>query len=109
MSSVSSGMQPEGCSHALLISTMLSRSKKCDNQSHAELGFDPGDARDDSAPRMMNTRRCSVRHAFQCIFGICFLLIFVNYMVFRRDHRDCYRDSYLFVGTVGTVLSELLR
>ena len=38
-----------------------------------------------------------------------FVQIFVNYMVFRRDRRDCYRDSYLFVGTVGTVVSGLLR
>ena len=87
---------------------MLSRSKKCYNQRHAELGFDLGNARDDSVSCMVNTRRCSVRHAFECIFGCCFA-DFVNFMAFRRDRRDCYRDSYFFVGTVGTVVSGLLR
>ena len=42
-------------------------------------------------------------------FLYVFVQLFVNYIVFRRDRRDCYRDSYLFVGTVGTVVSGLLR
>ena len=87
---------------------MLSRSKKCYNQSHAELGFDLGNARDDSVSCMVNTRRCSVRMGSSAFLDVV-LQIFVNFMAFRRDRRDCYRDSYLFVGTVGTVLSGLLR
>ena len=40
---------------------------------------------------------------------LMFVQNFVSYMVFRRDRRDCYKDSHFFVGTIGTVVSGLLR